>query len=780
MTLCILNYNNYYNRLIKIEESLADYEDYIIYEVANTNFNPADKVIAKHIVGQGEYDGSGDYALLIDPLGNISARWFIIKSDRTRAGQWELTLKRDVVADYYNVLIQSPMFIEKATLGIDNPLIFNNENFSVNQIKTSETLIKDKTGCAWLVGYYAKNITDLSGAVPINKNIVAEPIDSANIESWEYYKYSTNSKMVGPVSYGEYSFKAAVGPAMSPSYVEYKVNQFSAQTERNNITTQTVQLQKIGSIPTENEVRVAVLNYGVDNLDPAPYSGVSTKIAVDDLLSYNGKLIKTLDGKYYSIAVSTSQRSNYTISIGSGGLFNGLSTICSNIGFSGTPNTNTFKYTYSATLYSLNITERKDLETTYDITAASNRLLTEDSAYNIIAIPYGAVNVNLGNSTITTTKDIGLATAASLQASQKLLDIQLLPYFPMQELILAEGEISAADPRTYSLIVDKTDSTNVGVIFNIPRANFSFNITDISIAPAQTNIGKKLNNECDKYRLASPNYSNYFDFSLEKNNGVQYFNIDCSYKPFTPYIHINPDFKGLYGYDDNSPRGLVLGGDFSLTQITDAWQQYQLQNKNFQETFDRQLQNMEVNNKYQRIQEKVTAGVGTVAGAIAGAGTGLISSGGNPAGGIAGAAFGAISSGIGGLADIVINEQLRTEAMDYTRDLFNYNLGNIQALPQTISKVSAFNENNKIFPVLEYYTCTETERLAFLNKIAWNGMTTMTIGKISDYLGNSWELSGVEDKGYIKGQLIRLVDTSADFRLVNAISEELYKGVYTK
>ena len=53
----------------------------------------------------------------------IVSRWFIIDAVRTRAGQYQLTLHRDLVVDYLNVIKESPMFIEKATLGASNGLL---------------------------------------------------------------------------------------------------------------------------------------------------------------------------------------------------------------------------------------------------------------------------------------------------------------------------------------------------------------------------------------------------------------------------------------------------------------------------------------------------------------------------------------------------------------------------------------------------------------------------------------------------------------------------------
>ena len=75
-----------------------------------------------------------------------------------------------------------------------------------------------------------------------------------------------------------------------------------------------------------------------------------------------------------------------------------------------------------------------------------------------------------------------------------------------------------------------------------------------------------------------------------------------------------------------------------------------------------------------------------------------------------------------------------------------------------------------------HYSCIS----ALCNKIRYNGMTVGVIGRISDYITNSWSYNGISDKGYIKGQLINLSDVSADFHLVSEIANELNKGVYTK
>ena len=58
-------------------------------------------------------------------------------------------------------------------------------------------------------------------------------------------------------------------------------------------------------------------------------------------------------------------------------------------------------------------------------------------------------------------------------------------------------------------------------------------------------------------------------------------------------------------------------------------------------------------------------------------------------------------------------------------------------------------------------------------------MTVGVVGKISDYLGNTWSYKDIIAKGYIKAKLIRLEIPGEDYHIVNSIADELNKGVYT-
>ena len=139
--------------------------------------------------------------------------------------------------------------------------------------------------------------------------------------------------------------------------------------------------------------------------------------------------------------------------------------------------------------------------------------------------------------------------------------------------------------------------------------------------------------------------------------------------------------------------------------------------------------------------------------------------------GVGGAVVGGLASAGGGIADVVINEQTRARDLQLTKDLYGYELGNIKALPNGLSKTTAYNINNKYFPFLEYYTCSEEEKQALRDKIKYNGMTIMTIGKIKDYVRDDEEV-------YIKGQIIRLEGIHEDSNIAHAIYGEVNKGIY--
>ena len=102
--------------------------------------------------------------------------------------------------------------------------------------------------------------------------------------------------------------------------------------------------------------------------------------------------------------------------------------------------------------------------------------------------------------------------------------------------------------------------------------------------------------------------------------------------------------------------------------------------------------------------------------------------------------------------------------------MYGYNLQNIQAVPTSLTKTSALTYNTRVWPFIEYYTCTESEREALKDKIKYNGMTIMKVGKLNDY--------SLGEGNFYKGQIIRLPDSRIDGHMAFEIYNELNKGVY--
>ena len=176
---------------------------------------------------------------------------------------------------------------------------------------------------------------------------------------------------------------------------------------------------------------------------------------------------------------------------------------------------------------------------------------------------------------------------------------------------------------------------------------------------------------------------------------------------------------------------------------------------------------MEINNSIARQEAAFSLVAGGVTGAASGAASGAMI-GGGPIGAVVGGAVGGAVGTVGGILDYSNLKKRQEEAISYSKDMYGYNLGNIQAIPTSLAKNSALTANTKIFPFIEKYTCTDVEKQALRDKITYNGMTIMRIGTMSPFIGT----------GFFKGQVIRFNNLKEDNHMARAIYEEINKGVF--
>lgn len=98
MNLNFYNYNNYYNRTYKREDTLAAYGTPVFVQANVSDFSPNDGVSTTHVINTVNITEDPDYCVISDS-NNIISRWFVLESKYTRLGQYVVTLYRDVLAD---------------------------------------------------------------------------------------------------------------------------------------------------------------------------------------------------------------------------------------------------------------------------------------------------------------------------------------------------------------------------------------------------------------------------------------------------------------------------------------------------------------------------------------------------------------------------------------------------------------------------------------------------------------------------------------------------------
>lgn len=802
MDIYLLNFNNYYNRQIKLFELLSNYTEFLCKgstygnnPINGVNFNPGNGINSAQVIN---WDGDNpDYIIAAD--GNeIISRWYVIQSERLRNGQFRLVLYRDLVADYYEEVMRAPMFIEKGYVNPNDSAIWNSEEGSFNEIKTYEHLLKDSTKCPWIVGYVAPPKDTES----FKFNYGGEPaydFYAPTLEEFELYNFLGESKKKSWIT-------------GLPTYifnVEYTTTEggFSFDIKDTVMFNSNGLIEHSeGSLDLDSAHSALVVDNIYDFKKYLYYQGAATlystainqfSIQTNTELMYNlidikDKILKT-DAAYYKLNAISLSKPKETKKVGiNSNLGKGYISILNSTNAHyregkpanedlvdpGDADANSFMFRYKSTEIYIEY-EIISFLGKEEATFPKARPVLNDAPYCMFCIPYGSIGFKHEDTLYATeaASALNVATGIAQGLGSAIYDLQLLPYCPIElvRTTLSDSTYLDLDDQDIESEVSPMYFDNFNTIMFFARKSAgSFNITYNYYLNRDNAIRYKVMQQTTKFRLCSPNYAGVFEYNPYKfTDNLATINVDYTYKPYQPYIHLNPNFSGLYGQDFDDCRGLICGGDYSLPISADAWKQYELNNKNYQLAFDRQIENMEVNNAIQKIREKWGIATGTVSGGVSGASAGFMSGGGGWGAAIGGV-IGTGASLAGGLLDYAYNEQLREEAIDYTKDQFGYQLGNIKAIPYTLAKVSAYNINNKVFPFIEVYEATAEEREALTNKIIYNGMSIGRIGKLSDYIPNK----PISEWGYFKGQIIRLEDLGDDFLVANTLANELNKGVY--
>lgn len=838
------NFNSYYNRTIKraTDRDLSSFMDFVLKVDSDFNFNPNDHVSTKIVVNYIYYENgieynidderNIDYILVSEDNQTVKSKWFVTDRVRNLGGQWSLTLRRDLISDYYNIIRESPIFVEKGWLNNSNRLIYNSENMSFNQIKKNEVLLKDVTNTPWIVGYLGNDYLE-SGALKKEEG-------NFNV----YFNRDISRSASYSASYSEYNSLARLGTLYTGAKTTNQDLQFVV--ECTNFNEGHLLSDRTGFVEyTTNNSNLVCEQYAKDIMTLAYYLPTTRSTEkfyisiatmgdyiptyqqnLEDVKKLDGKLVKNTDEDagngspefFYIKLTGTGTVSKRVIPPVNSNLYKQVQnhiqkqvqdcppgaygSVDPEKWYWNNSAENRFSIYVPVQSYTLSVsTEPPTLKCRTSIgnyiggsdnpTSVSTKQRLQDAPYTMFCMPYYDTTVRLSaDSTFVAEGKVNYEMAAAIstdlgggvQGQSYIYDLQLLPFCPIAEIYNDEGEIDIynanLNPNCYSIITSEDSlgaypsTNNCGIALYCKSSSFSGTITlDEAITLPAEPLDFKVANETQFVRLVSPNYAGAFEFKPTSNGGCSIIEFNCTYKPYQPYIHLNPLFNPdyLYGSDWNDNRGLICGGSFSIPQTTEAWKNYQIQNKSYMDSFNRQIENMEINNAVQREREIWSAVAGSVGGAAGGAVTGGYI-GGGPIGAAIGGAVGGVAAIAGGIRDIQLADKLRAEALDYTKDQFGYSLQNIKALPNTMSRTSAFDINNKLFPFLEYYGCFEEEEKALKNKLKYNGMTIMVIGYIDEYIRPN-------DISYFKGQLIRFEGSAENHEIVE-IANELNKGVF--
>lgn len=714
------------------------------FTIENVNFNPADGVSTNHIIliNDNQLD-SVNYLVVYaeNPEEDyLSTAWYIVDSHRISGGKYQLELRRDLLREYIGLLNSATLFVRKGYCTENNSAIYNSEGITFNQVKESEELLKDRTKTAWIVGYIPNNLaTDALpnptfNTLPINNISTISSMDALPYASLDKIIYIKNMSGLGVnVRYkntrqriqlnGDYALK------------EFYLGNVANSKAYAGTIKQTTDFIKFSDFMVEDTK--SLNDYYASEIYSTFKGTDAHSLQFNDLLNReNGKIyLETNSNKYYRVNIFETSE---TVYFGGELKNNSLATQVYNYTASKTDYIISEEFDVSKPIgygaveilryrYTL---EEVFVSGTFKFDASESKF-TDDSVsvkgqpYKAFAFPVGSFRIKKGSSIVENNYDVVQAFLSHwTKDNARIYDLQILPYCPFQTLISNDANGPFVEISSSEHCIELKDNSNDSVVARglwIKDSSFSFTIDNSHYV---SNIKEEI--ACDMYRICSPHYETQFEFNAGNTRGWNGIKVECTYKPQQPYIHILPNYKigSLFGFSQFADaRGLVSSCSYSLPIVSNAWETYQRTNSTYQLMFDREIDNFEYNRNLTRLKEVLGGTAGVFGGTIAGAKKG-------PAGAFAG---GVTALG-GSIATAVINELGKSEELSFKQDQFAYNLRNIQAQPQTLTKVSALDINNRLFPIIEHYTCTEDEKVYFRHFIEYNGYTINQIGNLESYI----------------------------------------------
>ena len=594
MQLLLLHYNNYFNRIIKKENTIADYKaaDADYKEASNINFNPGDGINTSLVLGLGQngslFEGDEfDYLVTYEIVDNVSVirgRWFILEQDRKRGGQYELTLKRDVIADNYINVVDSPIFLEKGYINdVNDPLLYNSESMNLNQIKQLEIPLKDETQSGWVVGYIpsdafpkvepAYDRVEKKVTIPMSADITVNGLSSWNY--WDYCSSNPNYKFMADTAgkrkvtvkirserkyadsgrsvrcdmvTADYTFypnstdagtytqvnsgyiKTASGTLNYPQwYQDYGPVTFWQGTLSSSICSKI--FDPVRNNSSFNSALNTILGTGISIGDTSALRRLQDKIILDSSTNtyYRISIISTSEGSPMTITSAVSGGQDALTALknamyypnGAGGSLQGEYT--------------TFKASNSSTSYAIQLT---NVGVSLYVDLNSDRAHLNDAPYDMFCIPFSdTLKLKYNSTEFTCSKNVALSMATEIAkdlGSGTVYDVQLLPYCPNRTLIVKSDSPSTVLDLTgvkYDLIKESVTNNPKSAVIWCTESTFQVPISSESnvVEFTPTNdVPSKVSTESyyammNEY-ISSINYR--MAISATNQNGILVYKVD--------------------------------------------------------------------------------------------------------------------------------------------------------------------------------------------------------------------------------------------------------------
>lgn len=742
--------------------------------------------------------GDGAYTSIKTSKSNIcnyvqidDTRWYVTHYIYMNGGQVTLFLQRDVVGEF-----GLGKAFGKIERGYTESILRNRKELRLNQILKSRKKLIPQNG---VYGNYSvdNHKNELWGILYIVKPTEIDPI-TGNDNPKYVSRFNINIPGFIP-KVTEYDFIADGTRKLIAGSTDVKVEFAVKFTQSVSTHKVIIVFSRNGSswdynitsseisnfFPSDTERMSATFNVSLSAVFPSQfYKNYAEKIGVliaNNLISnyssekgfsfpsmpssyaqyvdYNDIIVK-VDDKYYSYSTNYSDTDRYGTTTSDKSLFY----------------ENFIKSAIEGKTIESNGTTSVNVKS-IDLVSNSFANLSYTSKGTVTAITYNCVEI--------TADDAGVFT---IDVSQSLIDepyiIMACPLFNVK--IEGNGEtyeiskekafmvfntiiqylsgenayIVDAQVYPYCPVLNKVSSKILGIPF-FTIANTSYNhIVNVQLLPSSDVKKEYIERE---YSIISPEQTskvnfNFYDYinTIEDVDGKNYKDltivIKTALKPFAIIASavIQPEYGSLMNitYDSDLRGSQPSSNGFECSLATNQFEQYKRQNSNYQQIFELDKEELKKQHEVELANDIVSTVVNTASatamGAIAGTAMGDAGIGNLFGSKAAGAAIGATATGATVGAAMAVQTGLNNDLRKYEERLqqqrFDLNIGTIQNLPNSVNRISSFNEIiiKDFWFIIETYECSDYEKTVADNFIQNYGYAIGVYDFIANYQKDGW------------------------------------------